>query len=188
MGFGADEMAALGITGSCAGGSVVGGASPAQTCPCTCAAFEQERSQYSCRRHCSDRWQARQCHGSNLVRLDNTDPDINAYMIEVRKLGLGEDAEKSHHLAFQQAPPDLRARLRDDIDRQLREKQKAQKARLPNSQNKFDAETLRYMSAIEQLGLAPDLVDQMTDNFQRSNAATRAALWQQVKRMLKQKK
>ena len=109
-------------------------------------------------------------------------------MIEVRKLGMNEKANKAHHLSFQLASTQLRTKMRQDIDRQVREKQKPARQGIVESPGLLDGETLRYKSDIEPFGLSPEIVADMVENFHTSNAAARTFLWQQVERMKKQKK
>jgi len=182
MGFEDGELESLGIPGSCGGTQGVGGAL-VQTCSCVCNDFEREHSILECNRQCATNWQAQQCYGSTVIELDETDPEIENYMIEVRKLGMSEEANKAHHLSYQLVSPQLRAQMRQDIDRQVRENQKTAREGITESPGLLDGETLRYKSEIETFGLSPEIVADLVENFQASNAAARTFLWQSLERM-----
>jgi hypothetical protein len=187
MGFEDGELESLGITGSCGGTQGLAG-NLVQTCSCVCNDFEQEHSILQCKRQCADNWQAQQCYGSAIIELDETDPEIENYMIEVRKLGMSEEANKAHHLSYQLSSSQLRAKMHQDIDRQVREKQKPAREGIVESPGLLDGETLRYESEIELFGLSPEIVADLVKNFQTSNDAGRAFLWQSLENMKKQKK
>ncbi len=187
MGFEDGELESLGIAGSCGGTQGVAG-TLVQTCSCVCRDFEQEHSVLQCKRQCDTKWQEQQCYGSTVIELDATDPEIKNYMLEVRKLGMSEEANKAHHLSYQLASSQLRAKMRQDIDRQVREKQKPAREGIVESPGLLDGETLRYKSEIELFRLSPEIVADLVKNFQTSNDAGRAFLWQSLENMKKQKK
>lgn len=188
MGFEDGELESLGMAVSCGGtqGQGVAG-TRVQTCSCVCKDFEQEHSVLQCKRQCDTKWQEQQCYGSAIIELDETDPEIKNYMVEVRKLGMREEANKTHHLSYQLASTQLRALMRQDIDRQVREKQKSAREGIVESPGLLDGETLRYKADIEQFGPSPEIVADMVENFQTSNDAGRAFLWQSLENMKKRK-
>ena len=125
-----------------------------------------------------------------------TDPgpkDEETIRYEAALQSLNEQAEFQAHenaitatvFIFQTSPPDHRAMLWEELEKgrqaaaEIRKKH-AEHGPAPVNPD-YDAETLRYKAAVEQLGLPPDMVEDLVEMFHSNEAAFRETLWQSVR-------
>jgi hypothetical protein len=100
---------------------------------------------------------------------------------------LQENVIASQVYIFQISAPEYRQVLWDELEKntvQLAQQQQQEVAdeaglnAMPTDE--LDAETLRYMAAVKQLNLPPDMVEDLVEMFQANDAAFRKTMWQRV--------
>jgi hypothetical protein len=98
-----------------------------------------------------------------------------------------ENVIASQVYIFQVSAPEQRQALWEDMEKskqQLAENQEKEAEDAESLQNmdtsEFDAETLRYKAAVEQLDLPPGMVEDLVEMFQSNDAEFRKTLWQRV--------
>ena len=96
-----------------------------------------------------------------------------------------ENAITANVFLFQTSPPDHRARLWEELEKG---RQTAEETRKKEAEHKpapvnpdYDAETLRYMAAVEELGLPADMVEDLVEMFHSNETPFRETLWQRVR-------
>lgn len=126
---------------------------------------------------------------------EENDTETQKFETDLRQMGLQDNVIASFAYAFQISGPEQRAQLWVGLEKgkaKAAEYIRLQEAMAGTTQAQtlaaYDAETLRYQSDIEQFGLSPEIMAEMVENFQTSNAAARAFLSQQMERMKQQKK
>lgn len=182
LGFEDQQLAGLGIAGSCAG-SAAGAAASVQQCDCRCEVFEQMRQIPLCQQQCQVTWDKAQCEAKVEALSQQRDAEAARYAAELATIGLDQDMYDTQVQAFRDAPDHLRAKFWNDLEiiRQTLAEEGAetvQQARANNQPDQdLDAETLRYKAALEAAGMSQAEVHGLVTLFSISDENTRRVLW-----------
>jgi hypothetical protein len=126
----------------------------------------------------------------NFCRV--TDSQYQTFVTELEEIGLPANVVASFSYVFEISSPEQRARLWEELEKdkaEAAEQQRVQKAASIADQvkpppAKYDAETLRYKAAVEQLDLPPDVIEQSVEMFHSNEEPFRQTLWKNVEELL----
>jgi hypothetical protein len=187
LGFQDEQLASLGIVGSCAGS---GGATTASIpqCDCRCEVYEQMREIPLCQTQCTDTWETMQCRvqTKSLTETGEWDAETRRYQTELQLLGIKGSMYDIQSRAFAAALPNKRAKMWADLDtvREELASEEMQELLEIRAQNEatpdYDAETQSYKAALEQAGKSADEVHGLTTLFSNGNELMRSALWKDL--------
>ncbi|MHC4146738.1 MAG: hypothetical protein ACYSUD_18445 [Planctomycetota bacterium] len=125
----------------------------------------------------------------SLAVADNDlkDAETKRFEAELKQYEERENVIASFVYSFQISSPEQRAELWQELENdkaEMAESERRQKAAALEQQarptNGYDAETLRYKAAVENLDLPPDVVEDLVEMFQSNDAAMRQVLWQRL--------
>lgn len=165
-----------------------------ESCSCTCADYLAEKDVQGCQAQCSTGWEARECAISAMPEMEIKDAETQRFEAELRtssqsmRYPLQENVIASQVYIFQISALEFRQSLWEELEKskaQLLEQQQQEAADAQHLQDmpkdEFDAETLRYQAAVEQLNLPPAAIKDLVEMFQSNDAPMRELLWQRVK-------
>ena len=187
LGFEDAQLATLGIEASC--GASGGNLLSIPKCKCDCHAWPLEREIHLCQKQCPDSWKLFQCEAQSALDAGAWDEETDRYVTELAALGVEGETYDNQSQAFASAAPDRRARMWVDLDilrevltdERTPDLQQAMEQEKARSTPEFDAETLRYVSALEQAGHSPEVVDGLATVFAISSAQFRQLFWDDIK-------
>lgn len=113
------------------------------------------------------------------------DAETLRFESELKQFELRENVVASFVYAFQIASPELRAELWQQLEKdKTAEKISKTEADAYKTQSRpagyYDAETLRYKAAVEELDLSAELVEDLIEMFRSNEAPFRKILWERV--------
>lgn len=155
-------------------------------CTCECEYLQREQSRPECVEQCTPVWEINQCDNPVMPVVGPDDAEVDRFVAALVELDLSEATINAYRISFEMSPEAVRQQLWDAVLGQQAQQNEPVSEHSTTSIGAIDAESLRYKEGIEQLGLPPELVAEMVENFQESNAAARAFLSEQLERTIQQ--